>query len=143
MRYIVAICGSLVALASWLFISYGTARTSIQVMDAWVRVTTESSAVVHAIIANRGVNKDRLVRLSSGFAKKLVVLDKEGHEIEGLRIPADSELVLGSDLLRIEAFGLTQAVNAGESLPMLFVFEHAGKVAVFARIEKLQSADKQ
>jgi copper(I)-binding protein len=143
MRYMIAICGSLVALAGWLFISYGTARTSIQVMDAWVRVTTGSSAVVHAIIANRGVNKDRLVRLSTGLAKKLVVLDKEGHEIDGLRIPADSELVLGGELLRIEAIGLTQAVNAGESFPMLFVFEHAGKVGVLARIEKLQSAVKQ
>jgi copper(I)-binding protein len=81
--------------------------------------------------------------LSSGLAKKFVVLDNEGHEIEGLRIPADSELVLGGDLLRIEAVGLTRAVNAGDSFPMLFVFEHAGKVAVFARIEKLQSAGKQ
>src|SRR5262249_58362805 len=109
MRYIVAICGSLVALAGWLFVSYGTARTSIQVMDTWVRVTTGSSAVVHAIIANRGVNKDRLVRLSSGFAKKLVVLDKDGHEIQGLRIPAGCELVLGGDLVSLGAFGLNQA----------------------------------
>jgi len=51
--------------------------------------------------------------------------------------------VLGGDLLRIEAVGLTRTINAGESFPMLFVFEHAGKVAVFARIEKLQSAGKQ
>jgi copper(I)-binding protein len=143
MRYMVAICGSLVALAGWLFVSYGTARTSIQVMDAWVRATTGSSAVVHAIIANRGVNKDRLVRVSSRLAEKFVVLDNEGHEIESLRIPADSELVLGGDLLRIEAFGLAQAIKAGENFPMLFVFEHAGKVTVFARVEKLQSVGKQ
>jgi len=143
MRYMVAICGSLVALAGWLFVSWATARTSIQVLDAWVRATTGSSAVVHAIIANRGVNKDRLVRLSSGFAEKLVVKDDQGHEIESLRIPADSELVLGGDLLRIEAFGLAKAIKAGEKLPMLFVFEHAGKVTVFARVEKLQSVGNQ
>jgi len=142
-RYIVAICGGLIALASWLFIDYGTARTSVQVIDSWVGATTGKSAVVHATIANRGVNRDRLLRVSSYLAARFVVLDHEGHEIDNLRIPADSELVLGGDLLRIEALGLAQAIKADEKFPMLFVFEHAGKVKVFARVEQQQSVGDQ
>lgn len=143
MRYMIAICGSLLALASWLFVTYGGARTSVQVIDAWVRATTGTTAVVHATISNRGVNRDRLLRVSSNRAERFVVLNHEGHEIESLRIPADSELVLGGNLLRIEALGLAQPINAGEKFPMLFVFEHAGKVTVFARVEKLQSVGNQ
>jgi copper(I)-binding protein len=136
-------CGCLFALAGWLFYNYGTARTSVQVLDAWVRPTTASSAVVHATISNRGVNKDRLMRVSSGRAERFVILGHEGQEIESLRIPADAELVLGGKLLRIEALGLAQPIEAGEKFPMLFVFEHAGKMTVFARVEKLQSAGQQ
>jgi len=142
-RYIVAICGGLIALASWLFINYGAARTNVQVIDPWVRETTGKSAVVHATIANHGVYRDRLLRVSSNLAARFVVVDNEGHEVDGLRIPADSELVLGGDWMRIEALGLAQAIKADQKFPMLFVFEHAGKVAVFARVEQLQSAGDQ
>ena len=142
-RYVVLLPGLLVALASWLFVTYRTAHTSIEVTNPWIRETTGTSAVVHATIANHGVNRDRLVRLSSNFASRMVILDHEGHELENLRIPADSELMLGGDLIRIEAVGLSQTIKTYETLPILFVFEHAGKVTVHARVEKLQSVGQQ
>jgi copper(I)-binding protein len=137
-RYVVALSVLLVAFASWLFVTYRTAHTSIDVTNLWMRETTGTSAVVHATITNRGVHRDRLVRLSSNFASRFVILNF-GHEIESLRIPADSEFLFGDDLLRIEAVGLARAIRANERLPILFVFEHAGKITVQARVENVHS----
>src|SRR5215831_2883486 len=118
-RYIVLLSGLLAALAAWLFVSYGTAHTSVEVTNLWMRETTGTSAVVHATITNHGINGDRLVRLSSNFSNRIAILSQEGHELASLRIPADSELVLGSNLLRIEAIGLLRAIKANETLPIL------------------------
>lgn len=143
MRYIVVTCCALVAVAGWLFATFGAAHTRIQVIDPRVEGTTGASAVVHATIANRGVNRDRLLRLSSGLAERIVILDAADREIDGLRIPADSELVLGDGIVRIRAIGLTKAVSITEKFPLLFVFEHAGKISVLARVENSQKAAGQ
>ena len=64
-----------------------------RVTDVWVDETAGARAVIHATIANRGVNGDQLLRLSFGSADRVAIVDGVDQEIESLRIPADSELV--------------------------------------------------
>jgi copper(I)-binding protein len=140
-HYALLALGILMVLASWLVVGYGTARTDIAVTDVWVGETAAARAVIHGTIANRGVNGDQLLRLSFGGADRVAVVDGAGREIESLRIPADSELVLGGDTLRIEAIGLARPIRAHESRPLMLVFARAGKLRVNARVVAIQGVN--
>jgi copper(I)-binding protein len=122
------------ALASWLLVIHGGPHSVIAIADLRVREVA-GRAVVDGTISNRGIYGDRLVRLSSGLADKVLVFDDRGREADYLRVPADSELVLGGNAPHIEAIGLKRSLKADELLPLLFVFERAGQVRVNARVE--------
>ena len=130
-------------LASWLVVAFGTARTNIEITDLWIGETAAARAVLHGTIVNRGVNGDHLLRLSFGVAERVAIFDLMGREVESLRIPADLELVLGVDTLHIEVVGLVRPIKAHESLPLLFVFQRAGKVTVNARVEVTQGVTQE
>jgi copper(I)-binding protein len=126
---------ALALLASWLLVLRGSSHSRIEVGELWVAETGTSRAMIHGTIANRGASGDRLLRISSGAASGVAILDQFGREIEGLKVPADSELVLGGEMLRIEATGLRRPNTSHGTLPLVLVFERAGELAVDARIE--------
>jgi copper(I)-binding protein len=128
------------ALASWLLVIHGGPHSVIAIADLRVREVA-GRAVVDGTISNRGIYGDRLVRLSSGLADKVSVLDDRGREADYLRVPADSELVLGGNAPHIEAIGLK--LKADELLPLLFVFERAGQVRVNARVEVMPGVSQK
>jgi len=138
-RYAFVVGTIIGVLASWFVVAYGTGRgrTDIEVSDLWLGETAGPRAVFHGTVANRGMNGDRLLRLSFAIAKRVAIFDHLGREIESLRMPADSELVLGGNAPRFEAVGLTRPINAHEILPLLLVFERAGKLRVNARVEAM------
>ena len=115
----------------------------IVVTDAWVRATPGSMRVSagYAHIANAGSSADNLVAVSiTGAASTSVhqTTEKGGMEaVDRLTIPANGSVDLKPGSYHIMIMGLPRPLQAGESLPLEFTFERAGKIAVEAKVAPL------
>ncbi len=112
-----------------------TVHKHIRVLKAWVRETSQWRTALHVTIANTGDRADRLVRVATSIAKRVVISDQEGKEGSGLTIPGSAEFVLGSGVPRIELVGLKKRLKARERFSLLLVFAQAGKVNVEVIVE--------
>jgi copper(I)-binding protein len=135
MRYGFFVVGLLGLVAGWLVLARGVSSTDIQIVDAWVQETTARQAVLHLMIGSNGVSSDRLVRISTELAKRVMIFNQLGEASKDLVIPADSNWVMGTDVPRIELVELTQSLKAPATFPILFVFERAGKLYSQVRVE--------
>ena len=135
MRYGVLVVGLLGLVAGWLGLARGVSSTDIQIMDAWVQETTARRAVLHLMIGSNGVGSDRLVRISTELANRVVIFNQVGQASKDLVIPAGSKWVMGTDVPRIELEELTRSLKAPGTFPILFVFERAGKLYSQVRVE--------
>jgi copper(I)-binding protein len=112
-----------------------TIHKHIRIAKAWVRETDEWRTALHVTIANTGDRADRLVRVATSIAKRVVISDQEGREADGLSIPGSAELVIGSGQPRIELVGLKRRLQAQERFILLLVFDQAGKISVDVEVE--------
>jgi periplasmic copper chaperone A len=112
-----------------------TVHKHIRVAKAWVRETSEGRAALHVTIANTGDRADRLVRVATSIAKRVVISDQEGRNATELTIPGSAEFVFGSAEPRIELVGLKRTLRAQERFNLLLVFDQAGKVSVDVLVE--------
>ncbi len=133
MRYTLLAVACLGLGAGWLALVAPTSRTVIQIEDAWVHETNGPRAVLNLRITSAGAKGDRLLRVSTGLAET-VIFNQLGQETEELAIPADAVWVMGADVPRIELIGLTRALKAPETFPLLLVFERTGKVRLEVRV---------
>src|SRR5438552_799376 len=99
-----------------------TVQGRIKIMQPWVHETSGTQAILRVTIANTGPKADRLVRVSTSIADKVLILDQQSNEGSGLVIPGRSELVMGAGAPRIELIGLTQSLKASDSFHLLLVF---------------------
>ena len=114
-----------------------TVQGRIKIMQPWVHETSGTQAILRVTIANTGAKADRLVRVSTPVADKVLILDQQSNEGSGLLIPGRSELVMGViDLPRIELVGLTKSLKASDTFQLLLVFKQTGKVYVNVLVEK-------
>ena len=100
-----------------------------------MRETDEWRTALHVTIGNTGDRADRLVRVATSIAKRVVICDQEGREVAGLTIPGSAEFVIGNGQPRIELVGLKRRLQAHERFILLLVFDQAGKVSVDVQVE--------
>ena len=107
-----------------------TVHKHIRIAKASIQETTHWRAALNVTIANTGDRADRLVRIATNLAKRVVISDQEGREGAGLTIPGSAEFVIGGGAPRIELIGLKRRLHARERVGLLLVFAQAGKVNV-------------
>jgi copper(I)-binding protein len=112
-----------------------TIHKHIRIAKAWVHETNEWRTALHVTIANTGDRADRLVRVTTLVAKRVVISDQEGREADGLRIPGSAEFVIGNGDPRIKLVGLKRRLQAHERFTLLLVFDQAGKISVDVQVE--------
>lgn len=112
-----------------------TIHKHIRIAKAWVRETDEWRTALHVTIGNTGDRADRLVRVATSIAKRVVISDQEGREAAGLTIPGSAEFVIGNGEPRIELVGLKRRLQAHERFTLLLVFDQAGKISVDVQVE--------
>jgi hypothetical protein len=112
-----------------------TIHKHIRIAKAWVRETDEWRTALHVTIGNTGDRADRLVRVVTSIAKRVVISDQEGRESAGLTIPGSAEFVIGNGDPRIELVGLRRRLQAHERFTLLLVFDQAGKISVDVQVE--------
>jgi periplasmic copper chaperone A len=112
-----------------------TVHRHIRIAKAWVRETSEGRTALHVTIANTGDRADRLVRVATSIAKRVVISDQEGRQAVGLTIPGSAEFIIGNGQPRIELIGLKRKLHAQERFNLLLVFDQAGKISVDVIVE--------
>jgi copper(I)-binding protein len=112
-----------------------TVHKHIRVLKAWVHETSEWRTALHVTIANTGDRADRLVRVATSIAKRVVISDQEGREGAGLTIPGSAEFVIGNGAPRIELVGLKRRLQAQDRFNLLLVFDQAGKISIDVLVE--------
>lgn len=112
-----------------------TIHKHIRVAKAWVLETNEGRTALHVTIANTGDRADRLVRVATRIAKRVVISDQEGREAGELTIPGSAEFIIGNGQPRIELVGLKRRLQAQERFNLLLVFNQAGKISVDVLVE--------
>jgi copper(I)-binding protein len=137
MRCVLFLVGLIGLLATDASAVVETVQGRIKIMQPWVHETSGTQAILRVTIANTGAKADRLVRVSTPVADKVLILDQQSNEGSGLLIPGRSELVMGViDLPRIELVGLTKSLKASDTFQLLLVFKQTGKVYVNVLVEK-------
>jgi copper(I)-binding protein len=122
------------------------AATDITVTDAWVRATIGQAIVTagYVTIANTGETDDRLLSVrAEGVAKAEVHRTTTGEGgimrmrlVAVLEIPAGEKAVFkgGGDHLMLT--GIATPLKEDEEILLTLTFEHAGEVAVVARVAR-------
>ena len=88
MRYALFAVAGLGLLASWLVVAHGTTHTGFDVIYVWVDKTAGPRAVIHGMIANRGVNGDPITQC--GVAAEIqVVGEHQHHGLHRVSAPVD------------------------------------------------------
>jgi periplasmic copper chaperone A len=130
--------GAILALAP------GVMASDVMVMGAFARasaVSTATSGVVYMTLTNHGAVADRLMAISTPAAG-MAMLHESGQEggvasmkeMSSLEIPAGGSLEMKPGGLHIMLMGLNAPLKKGDTLKLTLTFEHAGQVAVDAKI---------
>jgi len=117
-------------------------QSEIKITNIWSRPATVTG-VVYMQISNTG-GSDRLLRVSSDIAEYPELHEsfmqgdkmKMKHLADGLKIPAEDEVVLQPGGLHIMLINLTKELESGESFELTLHFEKAGPVTVASHIMK-------
>jgi periplasmic copper chaperone A len=137
----------------------GAGGTSIVVRDAWARAATaidmsgqatpESGGMegmgsvsgAYMILRNNSAAPDKLLRVESDVAGavELHISEMAGEvmtmrPLEYVEVPAKGEAELKPGGMHIMLIGLKRDLKAGEKIPLVLVFEKAGKVDVQAEV---------
>ena len=122
--------------------SQEVAHKHIRIVKPWVHETNQWRVQLNITIANTGDRADRLLRVATAVAKRVVISDQEGEEGAGLTIPGGAEFIITGTIPRIELVGLKKPLQAQERFDLLLVFAQAGKVRVDAIVERDQTRRK-
>ncbi len=117
----------------------------------WARATVPGQKAGGAFlkIENRGSTADRLLSAAAPTDRvastELHSMRMEGNimrmrEVVAIDLPAGQTVALEPGGLHIMFMGLTSALKAGETLPLVLTFEKAGTVTVDVKVEALSTA---
>jgi copper(I)-binding protein len=108
-----------------------------------------ASLSVYATILNRGSAADSLVAIESAFAHEAMLHGRASAGARGgmtplaaLSLPAGSSATLAPGLAHAMLDGLARYPHIGDSVPVVFIFQHAGRLPVFARVISYQALDR-
>jgi copper(I)-binding protein len=105
------------------------------------------NGAAYAEIANAGDTPDRLIGVKGDIANAIEIheMSMDGgvmqmRKIDGLDIPAHGSAELKPGGYHVMLIGLTRALNAGDTISLTFVFEHAGEITVAVPVGKAGEA---
>ena len=119
---------------------------TITVADAWARATPKGSttAVIYMTAINNGQDADRLLGATTPMAEKVQLHSNTNdngimkmRELTSIEIEAGKEVALKPGGTHAMLVGLKQPLIAGQSFPLTFEFEKAGKIDVTVSVEKV------
>ena len=131
---------TLIVLAVLMFA--GPAVAEVSVTAAWVRETIGAgkTSAGYGRIVNTGA-ADRLLSVTTpaaGLAEVHQSVDQGGImrmvAVKGLEIPANGEAVLKPGGYHIMIMNAQKPFKVGDTLDLVFTFEHAGKITVPAKV---------
>lgn len=142
--------------------SRGSTGASIEVRDAWVRAATAtdpsghgtmatpetggiqgmgSVSAAYMILKNNSAEPEKLLRVESDVAGavELHISEMTGEvmtmrPVEFVEVPANGQAELKPGGLHIMLIGLKHDLKAGDQIPLVLVFENAGKIEVKAEV---------
>ena len=131
------------ALGSRPAAAHDVAAGELTIARPWSRAAgAGGTGAGYLTIVNRGAAADRLVSASSPAARKteLHTHMREGEvmrmrEVPGIEIPPGQSVAFAPGGLHVMLVGLTQALQAGTTVPLTLVFERAGPVQVELHVE--------
>ncbi|CAA7622762.1 copper chaperone PCu(A)C [Magnetospirillum sp. UT-4] len=122
----------------------GAARAGeISVQSPWTRATaaTARTGAIYFTLINRGAVPDRLMAATSPVAEtvELHTHIEEGdvlkmRPVEAVEVPADGRVTFQPSGLHVMLIGLRKALKEGQSVPVVLIFEKAGRIATEARV---------
>ena len=129
-------------LAFALLLPVAAEAADLTVTDAFSRATPGAGPGVAYLTIHGGDAPDRLLSARSPRAAhvSLHTMLMQGtvmrmRELDGIDVPAGATVTLGPDApLHLMLDGLTQPLHAGETVPLVLTFEHAGERRVEARV---------
>lgn len=119
----------------------------IKVMDAYARSSGKlaKSGAAFMVIVNEGDREDRLISVETGIAQRAELhTHKESAdgvmrmvEVEdGFPVPAGGRHMLSRGGDHVMLMGLTQVLEHGGSVPMVLIFEQAGRVEIEVPVDQ-------
>jgi len=132
------------SLGAILALTPGVLASDVMVMGAFARasgVTTATSGVVYMTLTNQGAAADTLISITTPAAGMAMLHESTTQdrvasmkEMSGLEIPAGGIVEMKPGGLHIMLMGLNGPLKKGDTLKLTLNFEHAGAVAVDAKI---------
>jgi copper(I)-binding protein len=120
------------------------AGDGVEVIRAWARSTAGRTTSAFATILNQSEAADRLLRVTSPVAERCVLRRARWRgsvmtlvDVPALDIPAKGRVELRPNAVRI-ALTLTRPVRNGDELPLVFIFDVAGRVETMAAVTNRQ-----
>ena len=115
-----------------------TALGALTIVNPWTRAAGQGmQGGGFLTIRNSGATPDRLVAASSPVAGRLELHThiRDGdvmrmRPVNDITVPAHGEVSLQPGGLHLMLIGLTQPMNAGQSIPVTLRFERAGEVTI-------------
>lgn len=135
----------LIWLSAAAFADPGTAGKTdgIEIRNAWARATPPNAptGALYLVVDNHSERADRLL---GGETEAAEGLELHSHAQKGsvmrmrrmdtMSIPANASVPFAPGANHIMLTGLKERLRAGETIPVVLRFEHAGEIAVEAEI---------
>ncbi|MGQ0672119.1 MAG: copper chaperone PCu(A)C [Hyphomicrobium sp.] len=113
---------------------------SLEIVHPWTAETRSASGLISMIIRNAGTKSDRLVAARAGFGSvRLVTTEPETSA--AIEIPASGEVHLGRGQAHLAFDGLTRALVAYDTFPLVLTFEFAGPMTVEVMVEAAEPTE--
>jgi len=125
-----------------------TQGPGIEISDAWVRASggmagMDSTSAAYMIVHNTGGVDDALLAAASDAAHMVQIhlseVDAAGvssmHQVDRIEIPTGGTLELKPGGYHVMLMGLTQELQAGQTVTLRLTFENAGAVTVEAPVK--------
>ncbi|MBS7789532.1 copper chaperone PCu(A)C [Roseococcus sp. SDR] len=111
---------------------------ALRIVNPWTRAAGQGmQGGGFLVIRNTGATPDRLVSASSPAAGRMELHThvRDGdvmrmRPVNDIPVPANGEVTLQPGGLHLMLIGLTQALNAGQTIPVTLRFERAGEVTI-------------
>lgn len=143
LKWLMAFTILLTAGAAFAAVSRASEASAVSITDLWARPSVGNSAVGagYFTLENRGP-EDRLLAVEADVSKKVELhsMSMNGmvmkmRKLEDADVPANGRISFAPGGNHIMFIGLNKPLKEGESFPVTFVFQKAGKLNATMKVE--------
>jgi protein SCO1/2 len=109
----------------------------------------DQTVAIYLMISSEGDGADTLTAVESPLATKAIVHGEMTHDgmammmpLASVPVPAHGVVRLGPGKMHVMLEGLTRRIAAGDTLPLVMVFRHAGRLEVRAPVVRFADLDR-